>query len=100
MFRERGRNDYPDRERGRKRGYIKFALPVLALYISLFLLSACGRDGSETITSVPSAETGSIHFNIEWQSTPISTSNSSILPDLALDCAAGGISSWAVTVYD
>ena len=103
MFRERGRNDYPDRERGRKRGYIKFALPLLALYIPLFLLSACGRDGnisSETITSVPSAETGSIHFNIEWQSTPISTSNSSIQPELALDCAAAGISTVEAKVYD
>ncbi len=100
---EREKKDYRDGGKDRKKGYIKSALSLLKLYILLFLLSACGSDGnisSGTTTSIPSSETGSIHFNIEWQSTPISTSNSSILTGLALDCAASGVSIVEAKVYD
>ena len=103
MFIERGKINDADEQKGRKKEYINSALSMLAFYILLFLLSACGSDvniSSGTNTSIPSAETGSINFYIEWQSTPIVTSNSLVPAQLALDCAATGISTLEAKVYD
>ena len=61
MFIERGKINDADEQKGRKKEYINSALSMLAFYILLFLLSACGSDvniSSGTNTSIPSAPPG------------------------------------------
>ncbi len=74
----------------------------MGISISLLFCSACGGGGnSENPASTPTAETGSIGFSVEWQGTPLSTSDSSILGRSAeLNCSASGIYSVAARVYD
>lgn len=74
----------------------------MGISISLLFFSACGGGGnSENPASTPTAETGSIGFSVEWQGTPLSTSDSSILGRSAeLNCSASGIYSVSARVYD
>ena len=104
MFRERGRLDFRGNKTGRGKAGQKFPFWLLGLSIFLFFWSACSRGDhppSENMTSTPSAETGAIRFNVEWQGTPLSTSDSSIhAPSAELDCAASGIFFVEARVYD
>jgi fibronectin type 3 domain-containing protein len=83
---------------------IKFPVWFMAFCIFLFFLSGCGNGDNSSPgnnTSSPSTETGSIHFNVAWQSTPTSASDSSLHAQSAeLDCAGSGVSTVAANVYD
>jgi hypothetical protein len=104
MFRGRGRLDFRGKKTGRGKTEQRFPFWLIGLSIFLFFWSACGsgdNPSSENIISTPSAETGSIRFNVEWQGSPLSTSDSSThAPSAELDCAASGIFTVKARVYD
>jgi hypothetical protein len=104
IFRGRGRLDFRGKKTGRGKTEQKFPFWLMGLSIFLFFWSACGsgdNPSSENMTLTPSAETGAIRFNVEWQGTPLSTSDSSIhAPSAELDCAASGVFSVEARVYD
>jgi hypothetical protein len=104
MFRGRGRLDFRGKKTGRGKTEQSFPFWLMGLSIFLFFGSACGPGDNpplENMTSSPSAETGAIRFNVEWQGAPLSTFDSSIHTLSAeLDCAASGVFSVEARVYD
>ena len=96
--------DFRGKKTGRGKAEPKFPFWLMGLPIFLFFWSACGSGGnpsSENMISNPSAETGSIRFNVEWQGSPLSTSDSSIhAPSAGLDCVDSGVFTVEARVYD
>ena len=104
MLRGRGRLGFRGKKTGGGKAEQNFPFWLMSLSIFLFFWSACGSGDNpplDTMTSTPSDETGAIRFNVTWQGTPLSTSDSSIHgPSAELDCAASGIFSVEARVYD
>ncbi len=103
MFRKRGRwepagQKKPEGETGRK-----FPFWLIPLSLLLCLWSACGGGSGDNVVSVsstPSAGTGSITFHIEFQGPPLSASDSFIPVQAALNCPDTGIATVTAYIYD